>query len=70
MPVCGNLDASATSNAILMMPNSPFSTGTQIALRSPVRTPSCRVKTPQMTTHTVKTSPADAPPSWAYDTPQ
>src|SRR6266540_6476921 len=70
MPARGSAVASATNRAIFAMPKSPFSMGTQTALRSPVRTPSCSVKMLQVATHAVKTSPAVALPSSVYDDPQ
>ena len=70
MPMCGSAAARATSKAILTTPKSPFSMGTQTALRSPMRTPSCRVKMPQATTQAVKNNPAVRPLSWAYEEPQ
>ena len=62
--------ANATSRTILTTPKMPFSSGTQIALRSPVITPSWSVKMLQVTTDTRNASPGMSPVSSEYVGPQ
>ena len=65
IPKTGMDAAKASSRMILTMPNVPFSTGTQTALRRPVRTPSWSVKMPQAMTQAMKQSDGIMPRSSA-----
>ncbi len=69
-PSTGIAPAKTISSTSLPSENTALPSGTQTASRSPVSTPSCRVRIAQATHEATKRTPATGVPSGAYEGPQ